>query len=92
MTAILSPEFLITSLVVVIIPGTGVIYTIGMAMAHGRRTGLVAAVGYTLGIVPHMLAAVFGLSALLNASAVALQRGFAVAVAGLAARPAFQRA
>jgi len=73
MNAILGPEFLLTSLIVVLIPGTGVVYTLGMAMAHGRRAGAIAAVGCTLGIVPHMLAAVFGLSALLNASAVAFQ-------------------
>ncbi len=73
MDAILSPEFLLASLIVVLIPGTGVVYTIGMALAHGRRTGLIASVGCTLGIVPHLLAAVLGLSALLNASAVAFQ-------------------
>lgn len=73
MSVLLSPEFLITSLVVVLIPGTGVVFTIGMAMAHGRRAGLIASVGCTLGIVPHLLAAVLGLSALLNASAVAFQ-------------------
>lgn len=83
MTAILSPEFLLTSLIVVLIPGTGVVYTIGMAMAHGRRAGLIAAVGCTLGIVPHMLAAVLGLSALLNASAIAFQTVKYVGVAYL---------
>lgn len=73
MDPLLSPEFLLTSAIVVLIPGTGVVYTVGMAMAHGRRTGFVAAVGCTLGIVPHLLATVLGLSALLNASAVAFQ-------------------
>ncbi|NTV40465.1 MAG: LysE family translocator [Demequinaceae bacterium] len=78
-----SPEFLITALIVVLIPGTGVVFTIGVAMAHGRRAGLVAAMGCTLGIVPHILAAVLGLSALLNASAVAFQTVKYVGVAYL---------
>jgi threonine/homoserine/homoserine lactone efflux protein len=73
MSALLSPEFLLTSLIVVLIPGTGVVYTLGLALGHGRRAGIIASVGCTLGIVPHLLAAVFGLSALLNASALAFQ-------------------
>ena len=62
-----SIEFLLTSLVVVAIPGTGVIYTVSKAMTGGRRHGLFAAVGCTLGIVPHLLAAVLGLSAIMQA-------------------------
>ncbi len=83
MTTLVSPEFLLTSLIVVLIPGTGVVYTVGMAMVQGRRAGLVASIGCTLGIVPHMLAAVLGLSALLNASAVAFQAVKYVGVAYL---------
>jgi threonine/homoserine/homoserine lactone efflux protein len=49
------------------------VYTLGLALGHGRREGIIASVGCTLGIVPHLLAAVFGLSALLNASALAFQ-------------------
>ncbi|MGD2052179.1 MAG: LysE family translocator, partial [Acidimicrobiia bacterium] len=56
----MSIEFLITSLIVVVVPGTGVIYTVSVALGSGRRRGLVAAVGCTLGIVPHLLAAVLG--------------------------------
>ena len=63
----MSAEFLLTSLVVVAIPGTGVLYTVATAMAGGRRHGLFAAVGCTLGIVPHLLAAVLGLSATMQA-------------------------
>lgn len=65
----LNPEFLLTSLVVVLIPGTGVVYTINTGLTLKWRASLAAAVGCTLGIVPHILASVLGLSALLNMSA-----------------------
>ncbi len=51
----LSLEFLLTSLVVVLIPGAGVIYTVSTALIHGRRAGVIAALGCTAGIVPHLL-------------------------------------
>jgi len=66
-------EFLLTSLIVVLMPGTGVLYTLGVALARGGRAGVIAAFGCTLGIVPHMIAAVFGLAALLHASALAFE-------------------
>ena len=66
-------DFLATSLIVVVIPGTGVIYTVSTALARGRSTGLNAAIGCTLGIVPHLLAAAFGLSAFLHAGALAFR-------------------
>ncbi len=69
----LTPEFLITSLIVVLIPGTGVIYTVSTGLAAGRRASLFAALGCTLGIVPHLLATVLGLAALLHSSALAFQ-------------------
>ena len=65
--ASVSVEFLITSLVVVLIPGTGVVYTVSSSVGGGRRRGLFAAVGCTLGIVPHMLAAMLGLSGIMQA-------------------------
>jgi threonine/homoserine/homoserine lactone efflux protein len=68
-----SIEFLLTTLVVVATPGTGVLYTLAAALARGYRAGMVAAVGCTLGIVPHMVAAITGLAALLHASALAFQ-------------------
>ena len=67
----MSPEFQLTSLIVVASPGTGVLYTIAAGLSGGRRVSLVAAFGCTLGIVPHMLAAVLGLAAVLHSSAVA---------------------
>jgi threonine/homoserine/homoserine lactone efflux protein len=68
-----SAEFLITTLIVVMTPGTGVIYTLAAGLSRGARASAIAAVGCTLGIVPHMVAAVAGLAAVLNASAVAFQ-------------------
>ena len=69
----MSVEFLLTSLVVVLIPGTGVIYTVSSSVGGGRRRGLFAAVGCTLGIVPHMLAAMLGLSGIMQAGSVAFE-------------------
>ena len=69
----ITPEFLITSLIVVLIPGTGVIYTVSTALAQGRAASVFAALGCTAGIVPHLLATVLGLAAVMHASAVAFQ-------------------
>ncbi len=67
----MSPEFLLTAFVVVVMPGTGVLYTVSNGLFRGGRAGVAAACGCTLGIVPHLLASVLGLAALLHASAVA---------------------
>jgi threonine/homoserine/homoserine lactone efflux protein len=69
----MSTAFLLTSLVVVASPGTGVLYTMTAGLSRGARASVIAAVGCTLGIIPHMVAAVTGLAALLHASAVAFQ-------------------
>ncbi|MFS4438308.1 LysE family translocator [Paracoccaceae bacterium GXU_MW_L88] len=66
----MSIEFLIAAFVVVLIPGTGVIYTLTTALARGRRAAFWASVGCTLGIVPAILAAFLGLSALLHGGAI----------------------
>jgi threonine/homoserine/homoserine lactone efflux protein len=63
------PEFLLASLVVVLIPGTGVVYTITTGLTLKWRASLAAAIGCTLGIVPHILASILGLSAVMNLSA-----------------------
>jgi threonine/homoserine/homoserine lactone efflux protein len=65
--------FLLTSLVIVAMPGPGAVYTIAAGLQRGRRASLVAALGCTLGIVPHVVAAITGLAAVLYASAVAFQ-------------------
>jgi threonine/homoserine/homoserine lactone efflux protein len=68
-----SLEFLVTTLVVVVTPGTGVVYTLAAGLSRGARASIIAAVGCTLGIVPHLLAAITGLAAVLHTSAVAFQ-------------------
>lgn len=77
----ISAQFLLTALVVVIIPGTGVLYTLAVGLGRGRRAALWAAAGCTLGILPHLLAATLGLAAVLHASAMLFQ---AVKFAGVA--------
>ena len=68
-----SAEFFITSLVVVLIPGTGVIYTVSNGLFLGRRASIAAAFGCTCGIIPHLTASILGLSAILHMSALAFQ-------------------
>src|SRR3954453_743840 len=63
-----SVAFLITSLVIVATPGTGALFTISAGLSRGVRASLVAAAGCTLGIVPHLTAAITGTAALLHAS------------------------
>ena len=69
----MSWEFLLTALIVVVSPGTGVLYTLATGLSRGARASIVAAFGCTLGIVPHMAAAILGLAALLHTSALAFQ-------------------
>jgi threonine/homoserine/homoserine lactone efflux protein len=68
-----SIEFLVTSFIIVASPGTGVLYTLAAGLSRGSRASVVAAFGCTIGIVPHMAAAILGLAALLHASALAFQ-------------------
>ena len=65
----ISLHFLVTAFVVVIAPGTGVIYTLALGLGQGRRAAVAAAAGCTLGIVPHLVAATLGLAAVLHTSA-----------------------
>jgi threonine/homoserine/homoserine lactone efflux protein len=67
----MSLSFLLTSLIVVVSPGTGVLYTLAVALSRGSRASVAAAFGCTLGILPHMLAAMLGLAAVLHTSALA---------------------
>jgi threonine/homoserine/homoserine lactone efflux protein len=68
-----STEFLATALVVVLVPGTGVIYTVSTDLFAGRRASLFAALGGTVGIAPHLAAAILGLSAIVHQSAEVFQ-------------------
>lgn len=65
--------FLLTSLVIVATPGTGALYTIGAGLSRGARASVLAAFACTLGTLPHMLAAITGLAAVLHASGLAFQ-------------------
>ncbi len=69
----ISLEFLITSLIVVLIPGTGVVYTVSTGLVQGRKASVFAALGCTAGIIPHLLATVLGLAAVMHTSALAFQ-------------------
>lgn len=69
----LSTEFLVTSLVVVLVPGTGVIYTVSTGLLQRWRASIAAALGCTLGILPHLTASILGLSAILHMSALVFQ-------------------
>lgn len=69
----MSVTFLLTSLVIVATPGTGALFTVAAGMSRGARASLVAAFGCTLGIVPHLAAAITGTAALLRASGLAFQ-------------------
>ncbi|WP_334188159.1 LysE family translocator [Noviherbaspirillum sp.] len=69
----ISLEFLITSLVVVLIPGTGVIYTVSTGIVQGRKASIYAALGCTAGVIPHLMATVLGLAAVMHTSALAFQ-------------------
>jgi len=66
-------EFLVTTLIIVATPGTGVVYTLAAGLSRGGRASVIAAVGCALGIVPHMVAAMTGLAALLHTSALAFE-------------------
>ena len=67
----MSLSFLLTSLIVIVSPGTGVLYTLAAALSRGSRASIAAAFGCTLGIVPHIAAAMLGLAAVLHTSALA---------------------
>ncbi|MCX4672329.1 LysE family translocator [Streptomyces sp. NBC_01381] len=69
----MSVAFLLTALVVVVTPGTGAVYTLAVGLSHGRRASVVAALGCTLGVVPHLVATITGLAALLHTNAVAYE-------------------
>jgi threonine/homoserine/homoserine lactone efflux protein len=67
----MSISFLLTSLIVIVSPGTGVLYTLAVALTRGSKASIAAAFGCTFGIVPHMSAAMLGLAAIMHTSALA---------------------
>jgi threonine/homoserine/homoserine lactone efflux protein len=66
-------NYLVTSLIVILLPGTGVLYTLAFGLGRGLRASLWAALGCTLGILPHIAASIAGLAAVLHTSAIAFQ-------------------
>lgn len=64
-------DFLITSFIIVLIPGTGAVFTVSTGLMQGRKASIWAALGCTLGIVPHLLATIAGLAAIMHTSALA---------------------
>lgn len=68
-----SIQFLITSLIVILIPGTGVIFTVSTGITQGRKASVYAALGCTAGIIPHLVATILGLAAIMHTSALAFQ-------------------
>ena len=69
----MSIDYLITSIIVILLPGTGVIYTLAIGLGQGFRASIAAAFGCTLGILPAALASIVGLAAILHTSALAFQ-------------------
>lgn len=69
----ISIEFLITSFIVVLVPGTGVIFTVSTGLVQGQKASVFAALGCTAGILPHLIATVLGLAAVMHTSALAFQ-------------------
>jgi threonine/homoserine/homoserine lactone efflux protein len=79
----ISAQFLLTAFAVVLAPGTGVIYTLALGLGQGRKAAIWAALGGTIGIVPHLAAATLGLAAVLHSSALLFQIVKAAGVAYL---------
>lgn len=69
----MSLEFFLTSIVVIVLPGTGVIYTLAIGLGRGFRPSIAAAFGCTLGILPAAIASIIGLAAIVHTSALAFQ-------------------
>lgn len=76
----MTAEFLITSIIVILMPGTGVIYTLAVGLGRGFQASVAAAFGCTLGILPSAAAGIAGLAAIFHTSALAFQ---AVKIAGV---------
>jgi len=90
----MSPEFLLTTFIIVASPGTGAIYTIATGLTRGARASVIAAFGCTLGIIPHLVAAIAGVAVVFSSSALAfsvlkyLGVGYLLYMAWNALRPA----
>ena len=63
--------FIAASLVVLLIPGPGVVYVVTTSVSQGCRAGLASVLGLSAGVLVHVAAATVGLSAILLTSATA---------------------
>lgn len=63
--------FIGVSWALIISPGPDMIYVITRGMAHGRKAGMLSAIGVVCGILVHTIAAAFGLTLILQSSALA---------------------
>src|SRR5690348_9637758 len=63
--------FVVTALVLLLIPGPAVLYIVSQSVEHGRRAGLMATLGVHCGTLVHITAAALGLSAILVSSSIA---------------------
>ncbi|HEX9040171.1 MAG TPA: LysE family translocator [Trebonia sp.] len=61
--------FTLASLVIIVVPGPGVLFVIGRALAHGRRTAFATAAGHAVGNYVVAACVAVGLGALLQRSA-----------------------
>ena len=73
--------FALAALVLVLTPGPNMIYCVSRTLCQGRAAGLVSLAGVLLGFIAHLLAAAFGLTALLMAVPLAFD---AIRLAGAA--------
>lgn len=69
----MSVEFFLTSIVVILLPGTGVLYTLAIGLGRGFGPSVAAAFGCTLGILPAAIASIIGLASILHTSALGFQ-------------------
>ena len=74
----ISAHFLLTALVVVFAPGTGVIYTLALGLGQGRRAALWSALGCTIGqgitgVSTLALGSIFTLVAIIFGSALTMK-------------------
>jgi len=65
--------FMTAAIILALTPGPSILYVLGRALHGGRREGVLSALGTFVGGSVHVLAAAFGLSAVLATSALAFE-------------------
>jgi threonine/homoserine/homoserine lactone efflux protein len=61
-------EFALASFILIVIPGPSVLFVVGRALAHGRRTALASVVGNAFGVYVVAACVAFGLGSLVQRS------------------------